>query len=141
MASPFPSPLPGMLDIPAATLLEAVKSLKEEAQFDMLLDVTAVDWPDRAQRFEVVWHFYSTKTFARVRVKTRVGEADPTVDSLVSLYGAAQVMERECHEMYGIKFRGNADLRPMLLYEGFEGHPLRKDYPIRQEQPLVPFIK
>ena len=141
MAAPLPVPLPGVLDIPAATLLATARSLKEDAQFDMLLDVTAVDWPGKAQRFEVVWHFYSTRTFARVRVKTRVGEADPTVDSLASLYGAARFMERECHEMYGIGFRGNDDLRPLLLYEGFKGHPLRKDYPIRQEQPLVPFIK
>ncbi|MGE5666011.1 MAG: NADH-quinone oxidoreductase subunit C, partial [Betaproteobacteria bacterium] len=67
----------------------------------------------------------------------RVDEADPTVDSLVGVYGAARFMERECHDMYGIRFRGNEDLRPILLYEGFEGHPLRKDYPIDREQPLV----
>ena len=141
MAAPLPVPLSGVLDIPAATLLATVKSLKDDAQFDMLIDITAVDWPDRAQRFEVVWHFYSTKTFARVRVKTRVAQSDATVDSLVSLYGAAAFLERECHEMYGIKFRGNDDMRPLLLYEGFQGHPLRKDYPIRQEQPLVPYRK
>ena len=141
MAAPLPVPLPGVLDISAATLLATVKSLKEDAQFDMLIDVTAVDWPERAQRFEVVWHFYSTKTFARVRVKTRVAQSDAAVDSLVGLYGAAAFLERECHEMYGIKFRGNGDLRPLLLYEGFKGHPLRKDYPIRLEQPLVPYIK
>jgi NADH-quinone oxidoreductase subunit C len=75
----------------------------------------------------------------RVRVKTRVPEADPTVDSLVSLYGSANFMERECHDMYGIVFRGNPDLRPILLYEGFTGHPLRKDYRKDQEQPLVPY--
>jgi len=66
-------------------------------------------------------------------------EIDPTVDSLVSLYGAAGYMERECHDMYGIAFRGNADLRPILLYEGFVGHPLRKDYEKTREQPLVPY--
>jgi NADH-quinone oxidoreductase subunit C len=89
----------------------------------------------------VVWHFYSTVTFARVRVKTRVAESDPAVDSLLPLYGSALFMERECHEMYGIDFRGHPDLRPILLYEGFVGHPLRKDYPIRLEQPLVPYRK
>ena len=67
----------------------------------------------------------------RVRLKTRVAEADPRVDSLVALYGSARFMERECHDMYGIVFRGNHDLRPILLYEGFVGHPLRKDYPKR----------
>ena len=73
----------------------------------------------------------------RVRLKTRVPETDPTVDSLTPLYGSAHFMERECHDMYGIVFRGNDDLRPILLYEGFTGHPLRKDYPKQQEQPLV----
>jgi NADH-quinone oxidoreductase subunit C len=116
-----------------------VRALKEHFGFDMFLDVTAVDWPDRALRFDVVWHFYSTREFVRVRLKTRVPADDPTVDSLVALYGSARYMERECHEMYGIVFRGNADLRPLLLYEGFVGHPLRKDYPKQKEQPLVPY--
>ena len=84
-------------------------------------------------------HFYSTAHKVRVRLKTRVPEADPGVDSLVPLYGSAAFMERECHDMYGIVFRGNDDLRPILLYEGFVGHPLRKDYPKQQEQPLVPY--
>ena len=103
----------------------------------MFLDVTAVDWPGQAERFEVVWHFYSTQHHVRVRLKARVTEQDPTVDSLVALYGSAGFMERECHDMYGIRFRGNDDLRPILLYEGFEGHPLRKDYAKEHEQPLV----
>ena len=120
-------------------LLETVRRLKGADAFDLLLDVTAVDWPGQSPRFEVVYHFYSTKTFARLRLKTRVEEAHPVVDSLVTLYGCASFMERECHDMYGIVFRGNADLRPILLYEGFTGHPLRKDYGKTQEQPLVPY--
>jgi NADH-quinone oxidoreductase subunit C len=122
-----------------ADVLAVVQWLKSEFDFDLFTDVTAVDWLGRDPRFEVVWHFYSTKHFSRVRLKTRVAQGDPTVDSLVSLYGSARIMERECHEMYGIAFRGNPDLRPMLLYEGFVGHPLRKDYPKQQEQPLVPY--
>jgi len=120
-------------------LLPAVQRLKGEFQFDMFLDVTAVDWPGQALRFEVVHHFYSTVHKVRVRLKTRVAEAEPVVDSLVPLYGSAAFMERECHDMYGIRFTGNSDLRPILLYEGFVGHPLRKDYPKQQEQPLVPY--
>jgi NADH-quinone oxidoreductase subunit C len=107
--------------------------------FDLLLDITAVDWPARTPRFDVVYHFYSTQDFVRVRLKTAVSVEEPVVDSLVALYGAAQFAERECHDMYGIAFRGNPDLRPILLYEGFVGHPLRKDYPKLQEQPLVPY--
>jgi NADH-quinone oxidoreductase subunit C len=122
-----------------AELLPAARRLRDEFGFDIFLDVTAVDWLGQAPRFEVVHHFYSTVHKLRVRLKTRVSEANPSVDSLVSLYGSAAFMERECHDMYGIAFRGNADLRPILLYEGFVGHPLRKDYPKQQEQPLVPY--
>ena len=128
-----------VLRLAPTDLLAVVQRLKSELQFNLFLDVTAVDWPGETPRFEVVWHFYSTTHRVRVRLKTRVGEADPTVDSLVGLYGSARYMERECHDMYGIVFRGNPDLRPILLYEGFVGHPLRKDYPKDKEQPLVPY--
>jgi NADH-quinone oxidoreductase subunit C len=117
----------------------AAALLRDEFSFDMFLDVTAVDWPGREPRFDVVWHFYSTTHKVRVRVKTRVPESNPSVASLTGLYGSAAFMERECHDMYGIGFDGNADLRPILLYEGFVGHPLRKDYPKEREQPLVPY--
>jgi NADH-quinone oxidoreductase subunit C len=130
-----------VLDIGPAAVAATAQALKEQFGFDMFLDVTAVDWPQRAPRFDVVYHFYSTRDHVRVRVKTRVPESDPVVDTLVPLYGSARYMERECHEMYGIVFRGNDDLRPLLLYEGFVGHPLRKDYPKQREQPLVPYRK
>ena len=120
-------------------LVPTVRRLKEEFGYDLFLDVTAVDWPADALRFEVVHHFASTRQPLRVRLKTRVAEGDPSVDSLAKLYGSAAFMERECHDMYGIGFRGNHDLRPILLYEGFAGHPLRKDYPKTREQPLVPY--
>ncbi len=131
----------GMLAVvvPSADLFGTAQRLKSAFGFDLFLDVTAVDWPDRTPRFDVVYHFYSTTHMIRVRLKTRVPEAEPMVDSLISLYGSAHFMERECHDMYGIVFRGNPDLRPILLYEGFVGHPLRKDYPKLQEQPLVPY--
>ena len=128
-----------VLPLEPSALLGTVRLLKTEFAFDLFLDVTAVDWPAHTPRFDVVYHFYSTEHFVRVRIKVRVPEADPTVDSLTPLYGSAHFMERECHEMYGIGFRGNADLRPILLYEGFVGHPLRKEYPKQQEQPLVPY--
>ena len=123
----------------ARELVPTVRRLRDEFGFDLLLDVTAVDWPGAALRFEVVHHLYSTAHKVRVRLKTRVAADDPTIDSLGALYGSAAFMERECHDMYGIGFRGNFDLRPILLYEGFIGHPLRKDYPKQREQPLVPY--
>ncbi|HQR57649.1 MAG TPA: NADH-quinone oxidoreductase subunit C [Burkholderiaceae bacterium] len=128
-----------VVEITPSSLSAVVHTLKSACQFDMLLDVTAIDWPSRQPRFDVVWHFYSTKHRVRVRVKTQVPESEPVVESLTRHYGSAAFMERECHEMYGIRFNGNADLRPLLLYEGFVGYPLRKDYPKLGEQPLVPY--
>ncbi len=128
-----------VLRIDAGALLAVVGRLKDDFRFDMFSDVTAVDWLGQEPRFEVVWHFYSTFHKLRVRIKARVPESQPNVLSLVALYGSARFMERECHEMYGIAFEGNDDLRPILLYEGFVGHPLRKDYPKEREQPLVPY--
>lgn len=128
--------------LPPARVFDASRGLRDGLGFDMLLDVTAVDWLGREAgqpRFEVVWHFRSTSAARRLRLKTRVAEAAPEVPSLTPLFGSAAFMERECHEMFGIRFRGNADLRPILLYEGFVGHPLRKDYDIHHEQPLVPY--
>ena len=128
-----------VFNLAPGALMATVRRLRDEFGFDLFLDVTAVDWPKDPLRFEVVHHFYSTLHKARVRLKTRVAEANAGVESLVGLYGSAAFMERECHDMYGIAFRGNPDLRPILLYEGFIGHPLRKDYPKQREQPLVPY--
>jgi NADH-quinone oxidoreductase subunit C len=126
-------------EIEPAALFPIAELLKTRAGFDLFVDVTAVDWPGDALRFEVVHHFYSTVHKFRVRTKTRVPESAPNVATLRPLYNSAAYMERECHDMYGIKFDGNDDLRRILLYEGFEGHPLRKDYPKQLEQPLVPY--
>lgn len=128
-----------VLALAPEALLPVAQRLRDAFGFDLFVDVTAVDWPGAPLRFEVVHHLYATAHRVRVRLKTRVPEADPVVDSLTGLYGAAGYQERECHDMYGIVFRGNPDLRPILLYEGFVGHPLRKDYPKQREQPLVPY--
>ena len=128
-----------VLKLAPEALLPVVRALQSEFGFDVFLDVTAVDWISEEPRFEVVHHFYSTQHKFRVRLKTRVTAAKPAVNSLIALYGSACYMERECHDMYGIEFTGNPDLRPVLLYEGFVGHPLRKDYPKQKEQPLVPY--
>jgi NADH-quinone oxidoreductase subunit C len=130
-----------VLELPAENLLALVRRLKDDFGFDQLLDVTAVDYPGRQPRFDVVYHFYSSRHHQRLRLKVQVGEAQPQVPTLTHWYGSARFIEREVHEMYGILFAGNHDLRPILLYEGFEGHPLRKDYPIDQEQPLVAYRK
>jgi NADH-quinone oxidoreductase subunit C len=124
-------------------LLEAMRILRDDpaAAFDMLTDLTAVDYlgyPGRSgPRFEVVYHLYSLERGHRLRVKVGVAEQACEVDSLVALWPSANWMEREVWDLYGIRFRGHPDLRRILLYEEFEGHPLRKDYPKERRQPLV----
>ncbi len=128
-----------VVDVAPDDVAGVAARLENPLGFDVLLDITAIDWPQRTPRFDVVWHFYSTLAHVRVRMKTAVPASDPTVASLTPLYGSAAFMERETHDMYGIVFAGNDDLRPILLYEGFVGHPLRKDYAQDHEQPLVPY--
>lgn len=130
-----------VLEIDREQLLGVVERLRTGHGFDLFLDVTAVDLLPRVPRFEVVYHFFSSRHRRRVRLKLLLDEGDLVVPTLTGLYGSARYMEREVHEMYGVRFDGNADLRPILLYEGFVGHPLRKDYPIDLEQPIVPYRK
>jgi NADH-quinone oxidoreductase subunit C len=118
-------------------IADVMRYLRDEVNFDMLMDVTAVDYLGQTPRFEMVYHLYSTKLNERVRIKARVGEAAAELPSLVPLFASANWMEREVFDMYGIRFAGHPDLRRLLLYEGFEGHPLRKDYPKERRQPLV----
>ena len=120
-------------------VLPLVTRLKDDFGFGLFLDVTAIDHPARSPRFDVVYHFYSRTRNQRIRLKVQVPGDLPRVPTLTGLYGSARFMEREAHDMYGIDFAGNADLRPILLYEGFVGHPLRKDYPMEMEQPIVPY--
>ena len=128
-----------VFELKSENFLPVTTLLKEQFCFDLFLDVTAVDYPERQPRFDVIYHLYSSSQRLRVRLKVQVTESNPSVMTLTRLYGSARYMEREVHEMYGIEFIGNDDLRPILLYEGFQGHPLRKDYPIDGEQPLVEY--
>ena len=131
-----------VLDLAPANLLPVVDRLKGEFGFALFLDVTAVDWLGRREpRFDVVYHFLCPAQMRRVRLKLRLPEEALALPTLTGRYGSARFMEREAHEMYGVRFDGNDDLRPILLYEGFEGHPLRKDYAMEHEQPIVPYRK
>lgn len=113
--------------------------LDSELAFNMFLNVTAVDWLDaRDCRFEVVYHLLSLKTNQRLRIKIEVPETDPTVDSVTGIWAGADFMERECWDMYGINFKGHPYQRRILLYDEFQGHPLRKDYPVQAKQPRIP---
>jgi NADH-quinone oxidoreductase subunit C len=105
--------------------------------FDFLMDVTAVDYLGSDPRFEVVYHLYSLARNHRLRLKVGVPEGDPRVASVTPVWRGANWLERETYDMYGIQFEGHPDLRRIYLYEEFEGHPLRKDYPKERRQPLV----
>ena len=108
--------------------------------FQLFVDLCGVDYPDRVPRFEVVLHLYSVTKRHRIRVKTRVGDEEgdgAEVDSLVDVWTGANWFERETWDMMGIVFRGHPDLRRILMYPEFVGHPLRKDYPKEKRQPLV----
>jgi NADH-quinone oxidoreductase subunit C len=109
-----------------------------ELEFNFLMDITAVDYfSKKDERFEVVYHFYSLKHNHRLRIKIPVSMDDCIADSITSLWKTANWYEREIWDMYGIKFRDHPNLRRILLYEEFKGHPLRKDYPINKRQPLI----
>ena len=101
----------------------------ERCQFWSLIDVTAVDWPGRERRFDVVYHLLSPKQNLRIRVKAEVDEM-ASVPSIISVFPAANWFERETYDLYGIVFTGHPDMRRLLTDYGFEGHPLRKDFPL-----------
>ncbi len=125
--------------IESSSLLQVATFLKEdpELQYNTLMDLTAVDYWKRKPRFEVVYHFLSVANNLRLRLKVPVAEPEPKVDTLTSLWPGANWYEREVYDMFGIQFTGHPDLRRILLYPEFEGHPLRKDYPIKRRQPLI----
>jgi NADH-quinone oxidoreductase subunit C len=109
--------------------------------FTMLLDLTVVDFPDRAERFEIVYHLLSIPRNRRIRIKLSVGEANPAVASLTPIWKNADWLEREAFDMFGVTFEGHPYLRRLFMYDGFEGHPLRKDYGLRHRQPRLPLRK
>ncbi len=122
--------------------LDLVRFLHDdpECSFDFLVDITAVDRlrMKLRPRFEVVLHFYSSRSNGRYRVKVRpADDSAPEIDSISDVYPGANWPEREVWDMFGVRFKGHPNLRRILLYEEFVGHPLRKDYPVNKRQPLV----
>ena len=125
--------------VPREKIIEAGRFLRDDPNlcFDMLLDVTAVDYLGRVPRFEVVYHLYSVPLNHRIRVKVALEEDDPRLPSLVPIWAGADWLERETWDLYGIVFEGHPHLRRIYLYDEFQGHPLRKDYPKEKRQPLI----
>jgi NADH-quinone oxidoreductase subunit C len=102
--------------------------------FNMLMDICVVDYPDREERFEVVYHLYSMDKKKRIRLKVRAAEDTATAPSVHDIWPAANWFEREAFDMFGIRFDSHPNLKRLLTFEGFEGHPLRKDYPKNRRQ-------
>lgn len=112
------------------------------ADMNMMVDLCGVDYPEQLPRMEVVLHLYSIAKRHRLRVKTRVGDAEmdgAELDSITSIWQGADWFERETFDMCGVKFKGHPNLRRILMYPEFEGHPLLKSYPANKTQPLVPY--
>jgi NADH-quinone oxidoreductase subunit C len=110
--------------------------------FDMPTDLCAVDYPGQTPRMEVVMHLYSVSRRHRIRIKTRIGDDELEtceLESVTSIWPGMNWLEREVFDMSGVTFKGHPDLRRILMYPEFEGHPLRKDYPAQKTQPLIPY--
>ena len=114
---------------PRERIVEVMTALRDQFGFQQLLDVCGADYPDREERFEVVYHLLSLTRNARVRVKVATDEVQP-VPTVVEVYPSANWFERETFDMYGVLFSGHPDMRRLLTDYGFEGHPLRKDFPM-----------
>lgn len=132
--------------VPLKSIHSALKKLKEQLGFDLLVDVTCVDYlnyRDAKDRFGMVYLLANVETNERITVRTFVNDPQPTVPSVVDLWEGANWLEREVWDLFGIRFSGHPDLRRVVLPEGFQSHPLRKDYPLqgRGERHHFPVIR
>ena len=117
------------IEVAAPDILRVMAHLQGEGDFKILVDICGVDWPQRAKRFDVVYHLLSLTGNARIRVKAQLGEGE-SISSINAIYPAAGWFERECFDMYGVPFTDHPDMRRILTDYGFSGYPLRKDFPL-----------
>ena len=119
------------VNVPVAKIVDVLIFLRDDprCKYEVLIDICGVDYPEREKRFEVVYHLLSPRLNQRIRVKTATDEATP-VASVVEIFPAANWFEREAYDMFGIRFSGHPDLRRLLTDYGFQGYPLRKDFPL-----------
>jgi len=120
------------IEIARPFLRDACAFLRDHAElrYNFLSDLTCVDWYPNEPRFHVVYHLFSMARLRRLRLKVRLPGDDPAVDSITSVWPAANFFEREVYDLFGVRFHGHPYLRRLLMPENWEGHPLRKDYPV-----------
>ncbi|HVU23999.1 MAG TPA: NADH-quinone oxidoreductase subunit C [Opitutus sp.] len=128
------------INVPAADVVAVLQALRDEHGFDFLCDLTAIDWAEGASpRFTVVYHLYSTTAHSWIRVATScANDTEPSAPSVVDLWPGANWHERECYDMFGITFTGHPDLRRILMWDGYPGWPLRKEFPLAGVETALP---
>lgn len=119
-----------VLEIAAAEIVPVLRFLKTDQHYERLSAITCVDWHPAAPRFEVVYQLHSLRHNRRLRLKVRVGGETPTLESAMAVYRSANWYEREVFDLFGVTFRNHPDLRRLLMPDYWEGHPLRKDFPV-----------
>lgn len=122
-----------VLEISKNDIIPVLTYFKQSGKFDFLMDICGVDYPQRALRFDVVYHLFSSKNASRLRIKCQIGEGD-TIDTATTVWKGADWFEREAYDMFGIVFKGHPNLRKILTHHQFVGHPLRKDYEADRQQ-------
>ena len=128
------------VNVPVADVVAVLQHLRDESAFDMLVDLTAIDWAEGVSpRFTMVYHLFSTTRHDYLRVAANCADdAAPTAPSVVSLWPGANWHERECFDMFGITFEGHPDLRRILMWDGYPHHPLRKEFPLAGIETSLP---
>lgn len=122
-----------VVELPKEEVVPVIRFLRETGRFDFLMDVCGADYPDRAKRFDVVYHFFSSRNFQRLRLKAQVGENE-SIESITPFWKGANFFEREAYDMFGIRFDGHPNLKRLLVHHEFQGWPLRKDYDADHQQ-------
>lgn len=125
-----------VLKVPKESVRDVLRFLKEKNYFHFLMNITGVDYPERSQRFEVIYELFNINDYSRLRVKAQVGENE-SIPSVISVWRGADWFEREVYDMFGVKFEGHPNLRRILTHHEFVGHPLRKDYDADKQQPCT----
>lgn len=142
-ATPRPSSDHPAINLAATEVIAALRYLRDEFAYDFLVDITAVDWSEEVSpRFTVIWHLYSTTQHGYVRIASDcANDVEPSMPTTTALWPGADWHERETWDLLGVRFEGHADLRRILMWDGYPYHPLRKDFPLAGIETELPDIE